>query len=230
MGFAAPGPPAPRKKRAPAGVGEPRLQAQGMVHQRQDGAPAGRDERRRHGPIGEPVDDQDGAGSTARKSPLRFGQIGSVGYGNEPGSARCRTGRRTAQAGRGRGGRRHSRRSAGRYRPEWRARPGSWCAVVANSANGEWPRANGPLHHSPLTIRHSPSTHAYTGPSNQARARSVSCRVTRMLGERLAVLAQRARPGGLGHGVEDVAAEELGGGEPALELRQRVEVLVGRAA
>ena len=46
------------------------------------------------------------------------------------------------------------------------------------------------------------------------------------LGEALPSVAERAGPGGLGHRVEDVPAEEFGGGELARELRQLVEVLV----
>src|SRR6185369_4252869 len=89
-------------------------------------------------------------------------------------------------------------------------------------ANGEWPTPPFATHHSPFALHPCLHRPLEPGPRQIGLVQGHAD-----AGEGLAVLAQCALPGGLGHGVEDVAAEELRGREPARKLRQRVEVLVG---
>ena len=61
-----------------------------MVHERDDRRAHALDEVRRQGAIGEAIDDERGSRPAQRQS-ARFGEVGELGSGNEPGSSRCRT-------------------------------------------------------------------------------------------------------------------------------------------
>ena len=108
--------------------GEPGLQAQRMVHERDDGRAHARDDLGRHGAIGQPVDHaRRSSGATAASSRAGFVEVGRARIGKR--SRQLQVAHRdaaSAAAAPAHAGRTCSRRSAARCRPEWRRRRGSF--------------------------------------------------------------------------------------------------------
>ena len=105
------------------------LQAQRMVHQRDDRRAHALDEVGRQGAIGKAIDDERGPSRHAGKHPLGFGEVGwRWARETSPAARGAAPPRRIAAAAPARADRTCSRRSADRCRREWRRRRGS-CVI-----------------------------------------------------------------------------------------------------
>ncbi len=137
-----------------AGLGKAGLEAQRMMHERDDGRGDAADEVRGDRAIGETVDDEHGARRDGRQPALRLGEIGSAWIGKRA---------RQLQV----------------LRDDPLAREKRQHAAVVGVAAGRQVDVAGDGEG--RGDSHWALSAAHTGPSKKARARSVSCRVTRIL-------------------------------------------------
>ncbi len=125
-----------RTERVLPRFGQPGLQAQRMVHERDDGRAHARDDLGRHGAVGQPIDHDDVARRYRREQPCRSRRDRPRSDRETiPAAAGGAPRRRTAAAAPARAGRTCSRPSAARCRPEWRRRRGSWRAPTLRAAS-----------------------------------------------------------------------------------------------